>query len=69
VQVSIYTVPGHEHRGTGADLLSAAEMWVSKHRPDVRHLNAEVLGENVPSHRLFAAAGYQCRSTLYAKRI
>jgi UDP-2,4-diacetamido-2,4,6-trideoxy-beta-L-altropyranose hydrolase len=69
VQVSIYIVPGHEHRGTGADLLAAAEMWVSKHRPGVRHLNAEVLGENVPSHRLFAAAGYQCRSTLYAKRI
>jgi UDP-2,4-diacetamido-2,4,6-trideoxy-beta-L-altropyranose hydrolase len=66
-QVSIYTVPGHEQRGTGAEVLAAAEAWLSTRRPQVRRLHAEVLGENVPSHRLFAAAGYHGRSTLYVK--
>jgi UDP-2,4-diacetamido-2,4,6-trideoxy-beta-L-altropyranose hydrolase len=68
-QVSIYTVPGHEQRGTGTEVLAAAEAWLSTHRPDVRHLHAEVLGENASSHRLFAAADYHYRSTLYAKRM
>jgi UDP-2,4-diacetamido-2,4,6-trideoxy-beta-L-altropyranose hydrolase len=67
--VSIYTVPGHEQRGTGTEVLAAAEAWLSIHRPDVRRLHAEVLGDNTPSYRLFAAAGYHCRSTLYAKRM
>jgi UDP-2,4-diacetamido-2,4,6-trideoxy-beta-L-altropyranose hydrolase len=67
--VSIYTVPGHEQRGTGTEVLAAAEAWLSIHRPDVRRLHAEVLADNTPSYRLFAAAGYHCRSTLYAKRM
>lgn len=68
-EVSIYTVPGQGQRGTGADLLAAAEMWLETHKPSVRQIIAEVLGENSRSHSLFAGARYQSRSTSYTKRI
>jgi UDP-2,4-diacetamido-2,4,6-trideoxy-beta-L-altropyranose hydrolase len=68
-EVSIYTVPGHDQRGMGADLLSAAETWLSRNRSDIEHLNAEVLGGNPPSHSLFSGAGYQLRSAVYTKRM
>jgi UDP-2,4-diacetamido-2,4,6-trideoxy-beta-L-altropyranose hydrolase len=67
--VSIYTVPGHEQRGIGADLLAAAEVWMARHMPDVRSINAEVLGDNARSHWLFAGARYERRFTVYAKSI
>jgi hypothetical protein len=32
-------------------------------------LRAEVLGDNVASHRLFSAAGYETGATAYFKRM
>lgn len=68
-EISIYMVPGQEHRGLGMDLLLAAEEWFCRSRPDVRHLAAEVLGENLPARKLFAAACYHIGSTSFTKRM
>ncbi|MDP9087167.1 MAG: UDP-2,4-diacetamido-2,4,6-trideoxy-beta-L-altropyranose hydrolase [Pseudomonadota bacterium] len=55
--------------GAGAELLAAAERWLSRNRPAVRCINAEVLKENRPSHRLFNHAGYLRQSVMYTKRV
>jgi RimJ/RimL family protein N-acetyltransferase len=68
-EVSIYRVPVSTERGLGARLLRAAERWLALRRPDVTRLTAEVLDDNPRSHRLFRAAGYQPRSTIYDKRM
>lgn len=68
-EVSIYLVPGVGEPGLGSDLLLSAEHWFITHRCDVILLRAHVLGDNLPSHRLFEAGGYQLRSTDYFKRI
>lgn len=67
-EVSIYKVP-EASTGSGADILAAAESWLLRRRPEIRELVAEVLGKNLPSHRLFARAGYVVSTTRYAKRI
>lgn len=68
-EISIYMVPGQEHRGLGPDLLLAAEEWFARSHPNVRHLGAEVLGENLPARRLFATACYHTGSTHFTKRM
>jgi RimJ/RimL family protein N-acetyltransferase len=68
-ELSIYMVPGNDQRGLGAELLMAAEKWLANSRPDVHVLQAEVRGGNVPSHRLFSAAGYLADTTKYIKRL
>ena len=68
-ELSIYMVSGQGKRGLGTELLLAAEQWLSKSRPDVRRLCAEVLDENLPSHRLFGSAGYSAGITGYSKRL
>jgi RimJ/RimL family protein N-acetyltransferase len=68
-EISIYLVPGQEHRGLGTDLLLAAEEWFCRRRPDVRHLEAEVLGDNLPARELFATACYDTVSTHFTKRM
>jgi UDP-2,4-diacetamido-2,4,6-trideoxy-beta-L-altropyranose hydrolase len=68
-EISIYLVPGQEQRGLGTDLLLAAEEWFRRSRPDVRHLQAEVLGENMPARKLFATACYHTVSTHFTKRM
>lgn len=67
--VSIYTVPGRDRAVRGADVLRAAEHWLTRNQPDVRQLNAEVLGANPASHGLFRGAGYQRVSTMYVKKV
>ncbi len=56
--VSIYLVPGREGRGEGSQLLQAGCKWLSRTRPDVKIIEAEVLNENTSSHRAFIAAGF-----------
>jgi len=78
-EVSIYTIFDHEQDdvrgaaaiggGVGADLLTAAEGWLTRNKPEVRCINAEVLGENQSSHRLFRSAGYVRSTATYTKRI
>ena len=62
-------VPGQEHRGLGTDLLLAAEEWFCRSHPNVRHLKAEVLGENLVARNLFATACYHTGSTRFTKRM
>jgi UDP-2,4-diacetamido-2,4,6-trideoxy-beta-L-altropyranose hydrolase len=68
-EVSIYLVPGLEQPGMGSRLLAAAEDWLGRNRPEIRQIRAEVLSDNQPSHRLFAAAGYRLDSSVYTKRV
>ena len=68
-EVSIYLVPADADRGTGSDLLSAAEIWLLARRSNVLRLKAEVLGENMPSHHLFQSLGYARRATMYLKQM
>ena len=68
-ELSIYMVPGQDTRGLGAELLLAAEKWLSGSRPDVSRVCAAVLEDNLPSHRLFGSAGYKAGITNYSKRL
>jgi UDP-2,4-diacetamido-2,4,6-trideoxy-beta-L-altropyranose hydrolase len=68
-EVSIYLAPGLAGEGRGAELLHAAESWLSSNRPDVRVLRARVLRNNQSSQGLFAACGYRKDSILYAKEV
>ena len=78
-EVSIYTIFDQKHvdacgmvansRGLGADLLTAAEAWLTRNKPEVRCINAEVLGENHVSHALFQSTGYMRSNVVYTKRI
>jgi UDP-2,4-diacetamido-2,4,6-trideoxy-beta-L-altropyranose hydrolase len=67
-EVSIYRVPGSEP-GLGSELLRSAERWLSSSRPHVQHCLADVLGNNVASHKLFAAADYEVERTSYRKKM
>jgi UDP-2,4-diacetamido-2,4,6-trideoxy-beta-L-altropyranose hydrolase len=73
-EVSIYKVldieaQGVSVHGSGRDLLIGAEDWLQRHHKEVRVLAAKVLGDNIPSHRLFESAGYGRHATTYMKRI
>lgn len=68
-EVSIYLVPEIQKTGLGTQLLHSAELWLAQHRPDIERICAVVLGNNQPSHRLFACSGYLPDSTSYSKRI
>lgn len=68
-EVSIYKVSERRERGVGAELLVAAENWLHAHRPDVRHLDAEVLGQNRTSHALFVNADYIFSAARYMKTV
>jgi RimJ/RimL family protein N-acetyltransferase len=67
-EASIYLVPESDNKGRGRDLLQSAESWVAQHDPEIKGINAFVLGDNARSHRLFLSAGYEIKSTSYFKR-
>lgn len=66
-EVSIYLVP--DVTGKGHALLLSAENWLRRHHPHIQQLNAEVLADNIPSHRLFQRAGYTQLHTQYTKKV
>jgi UDP-2,4-diacetamido-2,4,6-trideoxy-beta-L-altropyranose hydrolase len=68
-EVSIYTVPRCSPSIRGADVLAAAEQWLTRNRPEVRELTAEVLGGNAVSHGLFVGAGFDQSTSIYTKRV
>jgi UDP-2,4-diacetamido-2,4,6-trideoxy-beta-L-altropyranose hydrolase len=68
-EISIYNVPESGNAGKGHLVLNSAENWMKTHRPQVRRLRAQVLGDNQPSHRLFISAGYELESTTYLKKV
>ena len=53
----------------GAELLRVAEAWLRQHAPSIDRLDAEVLGDNDVSHRLFSHAGFRRTATHYSKRL
>lgn len=68
-EVSIYLVPDASKPCRGAELLRSAETWLSENCPDVRILQAHVLGSNARSQGLFSAAGYELQNMLYTKKL
>jgi UDP-2,4-diacetamido-2,4,6-trideoxy-beta-L-altropyranose hydrolase len=56
--ISVYLAPGQTGRGLGTDMLLAGSAWLTRNRPAIRSIEAEVLPENIASCRAFAAAGY-----------
>ena len=68
-EISIYLVPDGSFAGQGKNLLKSAERWFAANFPAVSQINANVLGDNIPSHKLFKALGYQIDSTCYKKEL
>ena len=68
-EVSIHLASGSHERGEGTALLLAAQEWLRREHPGISRLEAEVLNDNVPSHRLFGRAGYTRQATRYARKI
>ena len=70
-EVSIYISPEiSEHKkpyGLGSEVLIAAEHWLRSERPSVTRISAQVLAENMPSHRLFVKNGYHRVVSHYCK--
>lgn len=67
--VSIYLLASAVGRGLGADLLCAAENWLTGARPCVRQVRAEVMADNPPSHALFSGSGYHLNQSVYVKAL
>lgn len=68
-EISIYLIPELLSMGHGSDLLQSAENWLARFRPEIEAIDAQVLGNNERSHRLFSAAGYGVESVSYFKRL
>ncbi len=68
-EISIYLVPDGSFAGQGKNLLKSAERWFAANFPAVSQIKANVLGENIPSHKLFTALGYQIDFTCYKKEL
>jgi RimJ/RimL family protein N-acetyltransferase len=68
-EVSIYLVPGLSEPGLGYEFLQKAEWWLAGNCPDIRFIKAEVMNDNIPSHRLFRSSGYKVESTCYLKQV
>ena len=67
--ISIFLVPGVIGRGIGTQLICAGSRWLSRHRPEVKIVNAEILGENVSSIRAFERAGYTLHHLTYQEKL
>ena len=64
-EVSIYLAPERTGRGLGGQLLRAGMGWISRARPATRTIEADVLADNIASHRAFVAAGFEPFATAY----
>lgn len=67
--VSIYLVPDAGFKGQGRNLLLRAEEWLKTHCPDIKSIQADVLGANMGSQRLFSNADYRLESMHYLKEL
>jgi UDP-2,4-diacetamido-2,4,6-trideoxy-beta-L-altropyranose hydrolase len=67
-EISIYLAPGSTGRGLGPELLCSAESWLRREFPRVRCVEAQVLGHNVASRKMFESAGYRQHAAGYIKR-
>lgn len=68
-RVSVYLVPGASGKGWGGRILALGEDQLRRAAPHVRVLEAEIRADNIPSVRVFAAAGYEPYRSVYRKQI
>ncbi|CAN0617657.1 UDP-2,4-diacetamido-2,4, 6-trideoxy-beta-L-altropyranose hydrolase [Burkholderia multivorans] len=68
-EISIYLDPAINSRGLGSELLCAAEARLREDFTGIGAIRAEVLGDNVASHRLFQRNGYARVGNIYTKRL
>jgi len=61
--VSIYLDPARHGLGYGPSLLTCAERWLRRFRPEVNRLRAEIRPENARSRSAFVDAGFQARGS------
>lgn len=69
VEISIYLDPEIAVRGLGSELLSAAEGRLQADFAGVDTIRAEVLDENIASHRLFQRNGFERHGSVYIKKL
>lgn len=67
--ISIFLVPGVVGQGIGTQLIFAGSRWLSRQRPEVNIVNAEILGENIGSLRAFERAGYCLHHLTYQEKL
>ncbi|QPJ62158.1 MAG: GNAT family N-acetyltransferase [Candidatus Nitronauta litoralis] len=58
-EISVYLVPGNSGQGLGSLLISKGIEWVAQHHPQIKHLQAKILGENAASLKAFQRAGFK----------
>jgi RimJ/RimL family protein N-acetyltransferase len=68
-EISIYLVPSFIGKGLGASLLTQAESWLIKNKPEINQIKAEILMENERSKHLFLKEGYMPYSLKLQKEI
>lgn len=68
-EVSIYLLPEGNFAGQGRGLLVSAERWLTRNRPDIKHIRAGVLCDNLLSQQLFLGANYRPDIFFYLKEL
>ena len=63
--VSVYLDPARRGGGLGLPLLEAGTRWLAERRPTIRTVEARVFAANAASRRVFRAAGYIERESLF----
>jgi UDP-2,4-diacetamido-2,4,6-trideoxy-beta-L-altropyranose hydrolase len=66
-EVSIYLVPDASVIGQGKNLLLASETWLKVNHPEILKINANVLGGNEASNKLFFSTSYNIEMTSFKK--
>lgn len=68
-EVSIYLLPEGGFAGQGRGLLLSAERWLTLNHPEIKHIRAGVLCNNLPSQQLFLGANYRSDIFFYLKEL
>ncbi len=68
-EVSIYLLPEGGFAGQGRGLLLSAERWLTLNHPEIKHIRAGVLCNNLPSQQLFLGANYRPDIFFYLKEL
>ncbi len=64
-EISVYLVPGNSGQGLGSLLIEKGIEWITRHQPQIKHLQAKILGENTASLKAFQRAGFEESYRLY----
>lgn len=68
-KVSVYLVPGKHGQRYGARLLRAGSLWLSKHKPEIKHVIAEILAGNEASAGAFLNAGFSRHVNIFKREL